>query len=62
MNGWSPFILVELVLVFGVVLAWGVNEMRVLRRDTQKRMAREAETAAKAASTDSDTASRGRSH
>lgn len=39
---WSPLILIELVLVFGSVLAWGGWELWVLKRDNARAREREA--------------------
>lgn len=40
---WSPIILIEIVLVFGSVLAWGLWELRSLRREREKRERAQAE-------------------
>lgn len=43
---WSPIILIEVVLVFGSVLAWGLWELRSLRIEREKREKLERERAA----------------
>jgi hypothetical protein len=35
--GWAPLILIELLLVMGAVVGWGFWELRVLRREKQRR-------------------------
>lgn len=36
MSSWSPIILIELILVFGSVLGWGLWELRTLRREKER--------------------------
>jgi Flp pilus assembly protein protease CpaA len=43
-SGWAPLVLIELVLVFGGVLAFAVWQLRSVERDMQRtREARERE-------------------